>query len=109
MSLSIKSGTGAARVLGLRPEIVIAVMVANDVFQEAGFDCVITAGIDGSHSRGSIHYKGLAVDIRTRHVPQLEHPKIVAKLQERLGDDFDVVLEGDHLHLEYDPKTPINA
>jgi hypothetical protein len=109
MSLAIKSGTGAARVLGLRPEIVIAVMVANDVFQEAGFDCVITAGIDGSHSRGSIHYKGLAVDLRARQVPPVDQSKILAKLQERLGGDYDVILEADHYHVEFDPKTPINA
>lgn len=109
MSLAIKSGQGGARILGLRPEIVIGLTIANDVFREFGFDCIVTAGIDGSHSRGSIHYKGLAVDLRTRHVPAAEHQKVVGKLQERLGDDFDVVLEGDHVHLEYDPKTPINA
>lgn len=109
MSLAIKSGQGGARILGLRPEIVIGLTIANDVFREFGFDCIVTAGIDGSHSRGSIHYKGLAVDLRTRHIPAAEHPKVVAKLQERLGDEFDVVLEGDHIHLEWDPKTPINA
>lgn len=109
MSLSIKSGTGGARILGLRPEIVIGLTVANDVYREFGFDCVVTAGIDGSHSRGSIHYKGLAVDLRTRQIPAQDQPKLVAKLQERLGDEFDVVLEGDHVHLEWDPKTPINS
>ena len=109
MSLSIKGGQGAARILGLRPEIVIGLVIANDVFRELGFDCVVTAGIDGSHSRGSIHYKALAVDLRARHIPAPEHPKITAKLKERLGDDFDVVFETDHWHLEFDPKTPINA
>lgn len=109
MSLAIKSGQGGARILGLRPEIVIGLTIANDVYREFGFDCIVTAGIDGSHSRGSIHYKGLAVDLRARHIPATEQPKITAKLQERLGDDFDVVFEGDHWHLEFDPKTPINA
>lgn len=114
MSLSIKSGARGARVLGLRSEVVLALMVANDVFKESGFDCVITAGIDGSHSRGSIHYKALAADLRANHIPQGERAGITEKIKVRLGDDYDVILEGDgtpnvHWHIEFDPKSPINA
>lgn len=108
MSLSIKDGV---RLQGLRPEMIVALIVANDVFREMGFDCVVTAGVDGSHSRGSEHYKGDALDFRTRHIATGLHKDIGEKIQARLGKDYDVVMEQNppHAHLEYDPKDPLTA
>ena len=113
MTAAIKSGAGAARILGLRPEMSIAFTICAEVFRDNGSDCVITAGIDGSHSRGSIHYKGLAVDLRAHHIPDEDRAPILDALRKNLGDDFDVLLENDttpnvHYHVEFDPKTPIN-
>ena len=78
---------------------------AEYTFQAHGYSCVCTAGTDGKHMEGSLHYKARAVDLRSRHVAADALPKIVDELKERLGKDFDVIVEGDHLHLEHDPKT----
>ena len=78
---------------------------AEYTFQAHGYSCVCTAGTDGKHMEGSLHYKALAVDLRSRHVAADALPKIVDELKARLGKDFDVILEGDHIHAEHDPKT----
>ena len=95
------------RVAGLRPEILVAVIAAERVYEEAGYDLVITAGVDGKHSTASLHYAGQAVDLRTRDVPEDTRPKLVARLKECLGEDYDVLLEETHIHAEYQPKRAL--
>jgi hypothetical protein len=63
--------------------------------------------VDGKHMTGSLHYAGAAIDSRTRGIPLAEVQKLIARIKACLGDDFDVVLEIDHLHLEYLPKQPL--
>ncbi len=92
------------RLTGIRPELIIAVIAAERVYEEAGLDFTITGCVEGKHSIGSLHYAGAAIDIRTRNVPAAEAPKLVARIKECLGGDFDVVLESDHVHLEYQVK-----
>ncbi len=102
--LLIKPGT---RVSGLRPEILLAVVAAQAVLDEFGCDCVITAGVDGKHAPGSLHFVGAAVDLRTRDLSPEDLPKFAARMRECLGEDFDVVLEVDHLHIEFQPKRSL--
>ncbi len=97
------------RITGLRPELVLALVAIERAFQEAGYECVVTSGIDSKHSTGSMHYSGSAVDLRTRHVPAQDLPNLVTRIRECLGEDFDVVLETDHLHAEFQPKRPLTA
>ncbi|MGE5486501.1 MAG: hypothetical protein ACM3ZB_01615 [bacterium] len=94
------------RIAGLRPETVLAVVTAERILEEMGVDCVITAALDGKHTAGSLHYSGAAVDIRSRELAPDDLKKLVARLRECLGEDFDVVLEIDHVHLEFQPKKP---
>ena len=61
---------------------------------------VITSTYEGSHSEGSLHYANLAVDIRKNKAKVLSYKEI----KQALGKDYDVILEGDHIHIEYDPK-----
>ena len=89
------------RIHGLRPELMIALIVANDLWRELGQDLVVTSVIDGEHMRGSNHWKGMAADLR---IWNLDGHIAASKLSARLGADFDVVLESDHIHVEYDPK-----
>lgn len=104
MALRLKPGV---RIHGLRPEVVLALQVLVGSFGKAGgYDVTVTAGIDGAHSPGSLHYSGAAVDIRTRDVPKEKLPSIVADARESLGADFDLVVESDHLHVEFEPKLP---
>jgi hypothetical protein len=69
----------------------------------AGRDAVITSGREGKHSEGSLHYRGCAVDLRTWGMTPSVQREYVEVLSEVLGDDFDVVLELTHVHVEYDP------
>ena len=69
---------------------------------ENEYSCVITSGCDGVHSSNSLHYIGLALDFRTRQMSEPMQFKFVQYLRERLDECYDIVLEADHLHLEYD-------
>ena len=62
----------------------------------------ITSARDGNHMVNSLHYKGSAIDIRSR---DMKDPLLVSQgLNNILGPDFDVIFEGDHTHIEYDKK-----
>jgi hypothetical protein len=71
-------------------------------------ECRITSGNDGSgvHMVGSKHFIGEALDIGL--------PKdgrnwsiICATIKASLGENFDVIHERTHYHVEYDPKTAV--
>jgi hypothetical protein len=102
--LMLKPGV---RITGLRPEILLAVVAAERAYQEIGHDCMVTACVDGKHMTGSLHYAGQAVDLRTRDVPPADLPKLVARIRDCVGADYDVILENDHLHIEFQPKLPL--
>lgn len=104
--LMLKPGV---RVSGLRPEILLAVVVAERAYEAMGVDCVITACVDGKHSPSSLHYAGAAVDLRTRDVPTEQRAALAARLRACLGEDHDVILEADHIHIEFQPKKPLTA
>lgn len=94
------------RIIGLRPETLLAIMVVEGIFRERHKPLVLTAVVDGSHSRGSLHYCGCAFDARTRDLPPGEAEEVANLARSALGSDFDAVLESDHLHFEYQPKDP---
>jgi hypothetical protein len=102
MVISLKPG---ASLRGLRVEALLAFMVASSVMADMQLpDCVLTCATDSQHMPGSLHYVGLAIDIRTAGVP--EPLKLVARLRTALNQEFDVVLESDHIHIEFQPKGP---
>lgn len=97
------------RVLGIRPEMMIALIVADTIWARQGVELVVTSAIDSTHTRSSEHYTGCAVDLRTRDLP--DKAKAVRDLKDALGDDYDVILEAEglpneHCHVEFDPKLP---
>ena len=83
-----------------------------------GRDVVITSGRRAPTPGGSsLHAHGLAMDIRSRDFGSASRIWAYAnELQSRLGEDFDVIVEGPaardarykdrapHIHIEYDPK-----
>lgn len=74
------------------------------VFRKHNMEPVITSTYEGSHSPSSLHYDLFlfgAVDYRR---PKRDAEIIVKELQEELGENYDVVLEKTHIHVEYDPK-----
>lgn len=81
-----------------------AAIVAEPIFKRYGeSELVITAGTDGAHMEGSLHYLGLALDLRTWAIKNLTGLRDT--LRKALGPDYDVVIEGSHMHVEYDPKA----
>jgi hypothetical protein len=96
-------------VKGIAPQFALMACVIDDVYHKHECEMIVTAGVDGKHMDGSLHYKGLAMDVRTHNVPRAELPILLAEVRGFLGDEFDVILEGEgtdneHLHAEYDPK-----
>jgi hypothetical protein len=92
---------------GLSPQMAIAYTIATFVYSsKTGQRCIITSGSDGKHGPNSLHYKGKALDLRTSNLKPAEIHPVYITLKESLGEQFDVVCEQDHLHIEYDPKEP---
>ena len=81
--------------------IAIALQIVEPILKKHGQELVITSMMDGTHMPSSLHYKGLAVDLR---IWDLHHKdSCVSKIKNALGESYDVILEVDHIHLEYDP------
>lgn len=99
--MEIKAGV---RLQGLRPELLMGIMVAQSVYQELGVPFVITSVVDSRHSVTSLHYAGCAVDLRTRDMTAEQAGKAVQLISARLTADFDCLLESNHIHLEYQPR-----
>lgn len=109
--MSLKPGVDLR---GLHPVWGVAYPIIRDVFRDCGSRCIVTSANDGRHSANSLHYKGMALDLRTKHVEEPIKSLIVKKLVEQLGSQFDVVLESlgldnEHLHVEFDPKDAEQA
>ena len=71
------------------------------VLQGHAQDFIVTSTYEGTHGDGSLHYANQAFDIRK---PTDERETILAELKAELGHLFDVVVEVNHWHIEYDPK-----
>jgi|SRR6185369_2771916 len=107
----LKAGVDAR---GIQPELALGLMIANSVYLGAGYELVVTALVDGSHMQTSLHYNGLAADLRLPAIGTAAVQDLVKKLKNALGAQWDVVLEGAdtpgstgaHIHMEFDPKTP---
>ena len=74
------------------------------VFKEYGLTPTITSANDSTHLPNSLHYQNLAWDFR---IWGLTDPK---KVRDELDcmlnikhRDYDVLYEGDHIHVEYNP------
>jgi hypothetical protein len=91
--------------LGIRTEIILAVLIASEVYKAFEVDFVITSITDGKHSQQhSLHYSGNAVDIRIKNIPNKKMiDDIFLEIRRRLTKDYQVVLETTHIHIEYQP------
>ena len=101
--MKLKSGVKAT---GLRPEMLLALMVADGVYSSHGYGLVITSLLDGAHSLTSLHYTGCAADCRTTaaNSPKSTIDAIAADIRKALTVDYDVIVEPDHIHLEFQPR-----
>ena len=101
MTMQIKEGV---ILNGLRIEMRPVLIAAEKIWKEAREELVVTGGLDGTHSAGSLHYYGLALDFRTRYFSDETAKEVFGKLRKEVGPDYDVILHKSHMHVEYDPK-----
>lgn len=97
---------------GVTEECITAMSVAAEFYSLfLDMDAVITSVNDGRHMKGSKHYEGNAFDLRTWttetsgvQMSELSKKNIVDWMYDKLGIDYDIVVESDHIHVEYDPE-----
>lgn len=99
--IRLKEGVNLNGTQGEAFEIMVA---AREAFGFFGADAIITSGQDGKHGKGSLHGAGYALDFRIRHVSRVIAEKVVERMRKALGKDYDIVLEKDHIHGEWDKK-----
>ncbi len=89
---------------GVQAVTTLGMQMAARAFAEMGQkEMWITSVTDGTHKKGSFHYVGLAFDVRTRMFAEAEVEKLADVLKRILGNEWDVVVEATHIHIEFDP------
>jgi hypothetical protein len=109
MIVSVKD---TVRASGITPELVWGLQVARSVFEDHGVPMYVTSMRDSRHMEKSLHYSGKAADLRlpSRYTTVANSDeRVVADLRRALGPEWDVVLEVDHIHFEFDPKENTDA
>ncbi len=104
--MRLKPGVSAR---GISPELLLGIMVLDAIYKNVtGADAVVTSLRDGTHHRASKHYRGDGADFRTiqASITPDTAERIRAEARAQLGKDYDIVVEGNHIHLEFDPKGP---
>lgn len=103
MAMEMKAG---ASLNGLDPIVYMYGIPVIDAIHRVviGRDAIITAGTDGQHMAGSLHYRGRALDVRTRDLTPAKKQELRDALARGLGPGWDVIVEPTHIHIEYDPK-----
>ncbi len=87
---------------GMSPEILLAIWIAEQVYEEMGaIQFCITSLTDGRHMVGSRHHSGRAVDLRIWTLDADKRKPATKLIQHRLGRYYFVLLEKDHMHIEY--------
>lgn len=69
-----------------------------------GRPLIITSIRDGRHGKNSLHYIGKAFDVRIYDKSKSQIIMFFNCLKRELDSRLDIVLEKDHIHIEYDPK-----
>jgi len=80
----------------------IAITIAEQVYAEYGKELVWTSANDARHSVTSLHYNGDAGDFRI--YDDVDMVSVRNEIKRRLNIDYDIILEGNHLHIEFQPR-----
>ena len=99
----IKDG---AVLTGLQPVMRLPMRVSEQIWIDLGREegVTVTEGTGGTHSAGSWHYYGFAIDLRTKYKRHglggdLNDKKAYQLLKKALPQ-FDIVLHSTHIHVE---------
>lgn len=74
-----------------------------------GEHAILNSTYGSVHGDGSLHPRGDGEDFAIYYANNKPYSQdlinlLIGELKKELGPDFDVVLEVDHIHVEYDPK-----
>jgi hypothetical protein len=96
---------------GLRLPMRVALIKADEIWNRLGQELVVTSATDGTHSPGSLHYYGYALDFRTRYFDKVTAKDAAKELHEALGgsisghssvhNPYRVILHKTHIHVEW--------
>jgi hypothetical protein len=92
----------------VRPKsLIILCAVANAAVELDLPEMLITSGNDGTHMKGSRHFSGDALDVRSKHLTDQQLTALVRVVRRRLGTGYQVLVEhrkqaNEHLHVEKD-------
>jgi len=100
-TLKIKDGV---ILQGLQLPMRQVLIVADKIWKKYGQELVVTAGLDGVHSAGSLHPFGYAIDLRNRYFTEAQKKEVEFELRMKLPSEYDVIRHSTHIHVEYDTK-----
>lgn len=96
---------GEFTTLTMTEEAMDAMLKADKISLEvSGKEMVVTSILDGVHKQSSKHYVGDAFDMRVWIYTKSQLEKIITRLKKDLGKNYFVLFEGDHIHVQFDPK-----
>jgi len=90
---------------GLKLPMQTVLKEAEKLWKKHGQELVVTSALDGTHSAGSYHYYGYALDFRTRYFNKETAQEIANELQEILGRNYTVLFEGNHTHVQFNASN----
>jgi len=103
--VKIKAGVSLEH---LTPQMALAADVVAAAYALLGYNAVITSGSDGDHKGQPVagdtvdpHYAGKALDFRTSNVAPADLSHLVVLVKDALGEGFVVLLENDHIHVQW--------
>ena len=72
------------------------------IYESHGEDLFVSSQREGKHGIVTLHHDGWAFDV----YPPKENwrDRVKTDIKASLGPQFDVLDEGNHIHVEYDPK-----
>ena len=80
--------------------LLYALRETQEVCDILGVQFIITSMRDREHSPGSKHYVGQAFDMRKKHMNRSQVTSLLAQLEMKIGDLYDIVEETTHIHIE---------
>lgn len=85
--MKIKQG---ASIIGMQPQIALALVIVDQILQQYGEQVLITSGTAGDpHHKNSKHRHGFAVDIRSKIIADSGVKNdILADFRTALGDEY---------------------
>jgi hypothetical protein len=103
MQIRMKKGVKLTELSNVIKEKLSDICEACQELEGKKYIVTITSGNDGKHMKGSKHYTNEAIDIRSK---DMFYPVgTTLRIRKKLGRHYDVILERDHIHIEYDKKA----